>query len=93
MIWWRRSPQVATIDCLYGTIVAQARLPVFYTDYDVADTVEGRFEMLVLPGQRHGYGPDQPYFTQRMWDFFADHLLGDRQAGADIYEKRENHAP
>jgi dipeptidyl aminopeptidase/acylaminoacyl peptidase len=52
-----------------------------------------RFEMLVLPGQRHGYGPDQPYFTQRMWDFFADHLLGDRQAGADIYEKRENHAP
>ena len=48
MIWWRRSPQVATIDCLYGTIVAQARLPVFYTDYDVADTVEGRFEMLVL---------------------------------------------
>ncbi len=48
MIWRRRSPQVATIDGLYGTIVAQARLPVFYTDYDVADTVEGRFEMLVL---------------------------------------------
>jgi cytochrome b pre-mRNA-processing protein 3 len=48
MIWRRRSPQVATIDRLYGTIVAQARLPVFYTDYDVADTVEGRFEMLVV---------------------------------------------
>jgi dipeptidyl aminopeptidase/acylaminoacyl peptidase len=51
-----------------------------------------RFEMLLLPGQRHGYGPDQAYFTQRMWDFFADHLLGDRQTGADIYEKRENQA-
>jgi dipeptidyl aminopeptidase/acylaminoacyl peptidase len=51
-----------------------------------------RFEMLMLPGARHGYGPDQPYFTQRMWDFFADHLLSDRQMGADIYEKRENHA-
>jgi dipeptidyl aminopeptidase/acylaminoacyl peptidase len=50
-----------------------------------------RFEMLILPGQRHGYGPDQPYFTQRMWDFFADHLLGDRQTGPDIYEKRDNH--
>jgi dipeptidyl aminopeptidase/acylaminoacyl peptidase len=49
-----------------------------------------RFEMLILPGQRHGYGLDQPYFTQRMWDFFADHLLGDRQRGADIYEKRED---
>ena len=48
MIWRRRSPQVATIDRLYGTIVAQARLPVFYADYNVADTVEGRFEMLVL---------------------------------------------
>jgi cytochrome b pre-mRNA-processing protein 3 len=48
MIWRRRSPQVATIDRLYGTIVAQARLPVFYTDYNVADSVQGRFEMLVL---------------------------------------------
>jgi dipeptidyl-peptidase-4 len=52
-----------------------------------------RFDMLILPGQRHGYGPDQPYFTQRMWDFFADHLLGDRQTGADIYEKQENRGP
>ena len=50
-----------------------------------------RFDMLILPGQRHGYGPDQAYFTQRLWDFFADHLIGDRQTGADIYEKRENH--
>jgi dipeptidyl aminopeptidase/acylaminoacyl peptidase len=50
-----------------------------------------RFDMLIIPGARHGYGTEQPYFTQRMWDFFADHLLGDRQGGADIYEKRENH--
>jgi dipeptidyl aminopeptidase/acylaminoacyl peptidase len=48
-----------------------------------------RFDMLILPGKRHAYGDYQPYFTQRMWDFFADHLLGDRQAGADIYEKRD----
>jgi cytochrome b pre-mRNA-processing protein 3 len=48
MIWWRRSPTETTIDGLYGTIVAQARLPVFYTVCGVADTVEGRFEMLVL---------------------------------------------
>jgi dipeptidyl aminopeptidase/acylaminoacyl peptidase len=49
-----------------------------------------RFDMLILPGKRHGYAEDQPYFTQRLWDFFADHLIGDRQTGADIYEKREN---
>jgi cytochrome b pre-mRNA-processing protein 3 len=29
-------------------IVAQARLPVFYADYGVPDTVEGRFELIVL---------------------------------------------
>jgi dipeptidyl aminopeptidase/acylaminoacyl peptidase len=49
-----------------------------------------RFDMLILPGKRHGFADAQPYFTQRMWDFFADHLIGDRQAGADILEKQEN---
>jgi dienelactone hydrolase len=48
-----------------------------------------RFDMLILPGQRHGFGNYQPYFTQRMWEFFAEHLLGDRQKGADIYDKQE----
>ncbi len=47
-----------------------------------------RFDMLILPGKRHGYADYQPYFNQRMWDFFAEHLLHDRQTGADIYEKR-----
>ena len=37
-----------TIDALYGAIVAQARHPVFYRDFGVPDTVEGRFEMIVL---------------------------------------------
>lgn len=46
-----------------------------------------RFDMLILPGKRHGFADYQPYFTQRMWEFFAEHLLGDRQTGADIYEK------
>jgi dipeptidyl aminopeptidase/acylaminoacyl peptidase len=47
-----------------------------------------RFDMLILPGQRHAFGPYQPYFTQRMWEFFADHLMGDRPTGADISDKR-----
>lgn len=33
---------------LYGAIVAQARDPAFYMDYGVPDTVEGRFDMVVL---------------------------------------------
>ncbi|QJX00224.1 S9 family peptidase [Frigoriglobus tundricola] len=46
-----------------------------------------RFDMLIIPGARHAFGPAQPYFTQRMWDFFAEHLLHDRQTGADINDK------
>src|ERR687895_537567 len=37
-----------TIDALYGAIVAQARLPVFYSGYDVPDTVAGRLEMILI---------------------------------------------
>jgi len=37
-----------TISALYGMIVAQARLPCFYRDYAVADTVNGRFDLIVL---------------------------------------------
>jgi dienelactone hydrolase len=43
-----------------------------------------RFDLLIIPGARHGFGAAQPYFTQRMWDFFAEHLLNDRQTGPDI---------
>jgi dienelactone hydrolase len=45
-----------------------------------------RFDMLILPGQRHGFGTAQRYFNQRMMEFFAEHLLGDRRTGADIFE-------
>jgi len=33
---------------IYGSIVAQTRMPIFYADWRVPDTVEGRFEVLVL---------------------------------------------
>jgi cytochrome b pre-mRNA-processing protein 3 len=33
---------------LYGAIVAQARSVAFYGDYGVPDTVEGRFDLIVL---------------------------------------------
>ena len=44
---FRRSPK-PTIAALYGAVVAQARSPRFYQDYGVADTVLGRFDMIVL---------------------------------------------
>jgi cytochrome b pre-mRNA-processing protein 3 len=45
---FRRNRRADTISALYGTIVAQARLPCFYQDYAVADTVNGRFDLLVM---------------------------------------------
>jgi len=44
---FRRSRPAVTISALYGMIVAQARRPVFYSDYAVADTVNGRFDLLL----------------------------------------------
>lgn len=45
---FRRSSRQDTIPTLYGTIVAQARLTCFYREYGVPDTVNGRFDLLVL---------------------------------------------
>jgi cytochrome b pre-mRNA-processing protein 3 len=41
--WRRRDPDAAK---LYGAIVAQARLPVFYQSLEVPDTLDGRFLVL-----------------------------------------------
>jgi cytochrome b pre-mRNA-processing protein 3 len=43
-----RRERQRTIERLYGAIVAQARLPVFYTALAAPDTIEGRFDLLVL---------------------------------------------
>ncbi len=68
----RKSGRPATIAALYGAIVAQARLPVFYTDFGVADTAEGRLEMILLhlsllarrlPARADGAGLGQDLFS------------------------------
>jgi cytochrome b pre-mRNA-processing protein 3 len=45
---FRRLARPDTISALYGMIVAQARLSGFYRDYAVPDTVNGRFDLIVL---------------------------------------------
>jgi cytochrome b pre-mRNA-processing protein 3 len=79
---FRRSPK-PTIAALYGAIVAQARLPRFYEDYQVPDTVLGRFDMvllhvvLVLRRLREGGPPDRAR-AQGLFDTFCrdmDHNL------------------
>lgn len=43
-----------------------------------------RFDMLILPGQRHGYGDMSEYWFWRMADYFSQHLLGDKEAGSSV---------
>ena len=52
MLWpfnrFRAPVTRGTIEAIYGMIVAQAREPAFYASLHVRDTVEGRFDMLIL---------------------------------------------
>jgi cytochrome b pre-mRNA-processing protein 3 len=43
-----RLPPRGTIEAIYGMIVTQAREPLFYRDLAVPDTVNGRFDLLVM---------------------------------------------
>src|SRR5262245_1005076 len=46
--FFRPTPREHIIASLYGTIVAQARVPAFYRSYGVPDTANGRLEMIML---------------------------------------------
>jgi cytochrome b pre-mRNA-processing protein 3 len=45
---FQANSQDRTIREFYGVIVAQARSAAFYTGYGVPDTVQGRFDLIVL---------------------------------------------
>ena len=46
-----------------------------------------RFEMLFLPGDRHGFETKDEYFFWKMADFFSKHLLGEaKESEVDIKE-------
>ena len=75
---FRRHPRADTISTLYGMIVAQARLPVFYRDYAVADTVNGRFDLIVLHLalllDRLASDPDSQSLGQGIFDRFCEDM-------------------
>lgn len=43
-----------------------------------------RFDLVLLPGQRHGYGDMNEYWFWRMADYFSQHLLGDPSPSSNI---------
>ena len=51
------------------------------------------FDLIVLPGQRHGYqGKASEFYQRRMWFHFAKYLLGDSRADwfyeIDAFDRR-----
>lgn len=46
--FFSRNNTQALIRRLYGAVVAQGRKPAFYAEYGVPDTLEGRFDMVLL---------------------------------------------
>ncbi|MDP3453051.1 MAG: DPP IV N-terminal domain-containing protein [Bacteroidales bacterium] len=49
-----------------------------------------RFDMLVLPGQRHAFGDMTEYFFWRMADYFSQHLIGDYRDEVEIPHLNNN---
>ncbi|MEP9377846.1 ubiquinol-cytochrome C chaperone family protein [Aquabacter sp. CN5-332] len=76
---FRRHQPQPTIERLYGAIVAQARRPAFYTDFTVPDTIEGRFELLLLHTflvchRLKGESEEARAVSQEVFDAFLDDM-------------------
>jgi cytochrome b pre-mRNA-processing protein 3 len=48
MALFRRNPLREAAARAYGSVVEHARRPVFFTDFGVPDTIDGRFELICL---------------------------------------------
>jgi cytochrome b pre-mRNA-processing protein 3 len=73
-----RMPSRGTIEAIYGMIVTQAREPLFYRDLGVPDTVNGRFDLLVLHLwmvlRRMRPMADGARLSQALFDRFCDDM-------------------
>lgn len=71
----------------YYEIVAQARQPVFYTDYRVPDTIDGRFDLIIVHAvvlfrRLAGESKKVSEFSQSVFDlFFQDMDASLREMG------------
>ena len=73
-----RAPLRGTIEAIYGMIVTQARQPSFYRDLGVPDTVNGRFDLLVLHLwmvlRRFQSADGAANLSQALFDHFCDDM-------------------
>jgi dipeptidyl aminopeptidase/acylaminoacyl peptidase len=52
-----------------------------------------RFDLVLLPGQRHGYGTMTEYFWWRMADYFSRYLIGDESERPAAIEEMDKEQP
>jgi cytochrome b pre-mRNA-processing protein 3 len=77
---FNRTPDRSIPHELYGAVMAQSRLPVFFSDCGVADTVVGRADILglhmVLLGRRLAgeSAPSAQTLSQDVFDVYVDDL-------------------
>ena len=84
---FRPDPTSAVARRLYEAVVAQARQPVFFAEWEVPDTVDGRFEMVALHAhlllRRLRDGGPAADLAQALFDvMFADMDASLREMGA-----------
>lgn len=93
--FWRPSAQKRLAHRLYTEAVKAARNPVFYTRFGVADTLDGRFDMIVLHlgllgdrlialGEGDMYRRVQELFLQDMDRSLREIGVGDLSVGKQI---------
>ena len=85
---FRKRASDAAVFAVYNAIVAQSRLPKFYADWSVPDTVTGRFDTISLHlalvfRRLRSERPQDKLFSQAVFDlFFKDMDRSLREMGA-----------
>ena len=85
---FRKKTPSEPVFAVYRAIVAQSRRTVFYAEWQVPDTVTGRFDMIslhlaLLFRRLRSAGPKVPEFSQAVFDlFFNDMDRSLREMGA-----------
>ena len=95
----RRSQRIARAHRLYQSIVTQSRTPEFYSDLGVPDTLDGRFDMIVLHlalvfRRLRKEGSDGAALAQTVFDVMIDDMdqslremgVGDLSVGRRVKE-------
>ncbi len=93
---FKKKPNQKAIQEVYASIVAQSRQPVFYSEWQVPDSVTGRFDMVALHMcmilRRLKTSKDQDReFSQTLFDWFfrdMDRSLREMGAGDMAVPKR-----